>query len=79
MPRYYFDVHNGSGQVRDIEGTEFPDETSARREAARTVSAMAIDQAIADRSGEIVLQVFDGHRKTVCEVVLTYRTPNGHG
>ena len=42
MPRYFFDVHDGTSSV-DKEGTFCRDVASARREALRTAGAMLSD------------------------------------
>ena len=39
MPRYYFDVFDGSGLVRDLEGMDFEDMDAAVAEARRALRA----------------------------------------
>jgi hypothetical protein len=42
LPRYFFHVHDGV-DIRDLEGTEFPDITAARKEAI-IAAGMAITE-----------------------------------
>ncbi|MBW8813452.1 MAG: hypothetical protein JF588_08505 [Caulobacterales bacterium] len=44
MPRFFFDVHDGSSSIDD-DGTELPDEAAARRAAAELAGRMLADEA----------------------------------
>jgi len=44
MPRYFFDVQDGTGVFIDQLGTELPDDTTARAEASAALASMAKDQ-----------------------------------
>jgi hypothetical protein len=43
MPRFFFDVHDGTELVEDSEGSVLDDGEAARREARRTLGEMARD------------------------------------
>jgi hypothetical protein len=44
MPRFFFDVHDGT-HIRDEEGVELPDLDAARKQVWNTLPAMAADRA----------------------------------
>ncbi|GEC55983.1 hypothetical protein ABIF38_001739 [Bradyrhizobium japonicum] len=46
MPRYYFDLKDGSGTAVDEEGIDLRDVDAAQSEAAQSLGAMARDAAI---------------------------------
>lgn len=48
-PRYYFDVENGHGLVRDEEGREFAHLEVARAEALRGVRSLIAEDVLAGR------------------------------
>ncbi|MGF6426922.1 MULTISPECIES: DUF6894 family protein [Bradyrhizobium] len=43
MPRYFFDIRDGTGLYQDEEGLDFPDLRTAEAEAARTLGELARD------------------------------------
>ena len=60
MPRYYFDVVDASGLVRDTEGMEFDDMDAAVAEARRALGSMVKD-ALSDGSEHpIEIRIRDG-------------------
>ena len=60
MPTYYFDVFDGSGLVRDLEGMEFEDMDAAVAEARRALGGMVKD-ALSDGSEHpIEIRIRDG-------------------
>ena len=40
MPRYFFDLYNGSGLTRDEEGQELPDQDAARASALNDIRSL---------------------------------------
>jgi len=63
MPRYFFDVRDGEGFVKDDEGLELLDIAEAQIEAAETLADMARDLAVraADPLGHpMAIEVRDG-------------------
>ncbi|MDE3854850.1 DUF6894 family protein [Sinorhizobium meliloti] len=59
MPRYFFDVINGEGPMRDDEGVELPDPDAVRREAAKIVTDLARDEVPKEQAVKIVVNVRD--------------------
>lgn len=61
MPTYYFDVFDGGGLVRDLEGMEFEDMDAAVAEARRALGGMVKD-ALSDGGSEhpIEIRIRDG-------------------
>ena len=69
MPRFFFHVRNGSGEIgHDTEGQELPDLEAARREAVNTNREMLSERLlhggahhrrieIADENGEVLAMV----------------------
>ena len=43
MPRYFFDIDDGTAAMRDTEGSELADPASAQHEAIETLTQMARD------------------------------------
>lgn len=43
MPRYFFDIDDGTAPMRDMEGSELYDVAAAQREAVETLTQMARD------------------------------------
>lgn len=43
MPRYFFDIEDGTTSMRDAEGSELADLRTAQREAAETLVEMGRD------------------------------------
>ena len=43
MHRYFFDIDDGTGAIRDSEGSDHPDLDDAEREAVETLGQMARD------------------------------------
>jgi hypothetical protein len=59
MPRYFFDLINGEGPMRDDEGVELPDSDAVRREAAKIVTDIARDEVPKEQAVKIVVNVRD--------------------
>ena len=59
MPRYFFDVVNGQGPMRDEEGVVLPDPDAVRREVAMIVTDLARDEVPKEQAVKIVVNVRD--------------------
>ncbi|MBW6425237.1 hypothetical protein KX729_27790 [Rhizobium sp. XQZ8] len=59
MPRYFFDIVNGQGPMRDDEGVELLDPETVRKVAARIVSDLARDEMPGEQAVEITVNVRD--------------------
>jgi hypothetical protein len=73
MPRYFFDLVDGSAALPDAEGTELPDIKAAREEASEALLGIARDHVPADgpqRTMSIVVREEGG--RTVLTVSLSY-------
>ena len=57
MPRYYFDIHDGTRESRDEEGSEFSDLQAACDEAVAVLPAIAGNGAFPQADREIVATV----------------------
>ncbi|WP_075291986.1 DUF6894 family protein [Pararhizobium arenae] len=44
MAKYYFDLHNGGGFLKDNDGRELPDKLAAHKEAATILMDVAGDE-----------------------------------
>lgn len=61
--RYYFDLTNGHGLVRDEVGQVIDDQAGLEREVSRILTDVARDELPATRKGEVKVDVRDdsGH------------------
>ncbi|SRR6266849_4202193 len=59
MPRYFFNLNDGRKVIPDLEGTELPDDDSARAHAAQVVRELARNREPTTRSWR--LAVCDAH------------------
>jgi hypothetical protein len=73
VPRYFFDIHDGSALMRDAVGSEWGCDDQIRREAMRTLPAIARDMIPkdGDRQAFTVL-VRDENNLTVYTATLTF-------
>ena len=62
MARYFFDLHNGDGPIRDNEGTELESRAEVLREMARILVDVARDELPAEERTIISLTVRSGER-----------------
>lgn len=65
MPRYYFHIHNGLGDVEDKEGRELADLDAAQAEAvvgARSLIASEVLEGRLDLNGFIEVTSGQGHQ-----------------
>jgi len=59
MPRYFFDVINGEGPMRDDEGVELADLDAVRSEVAKIVTDLARDEVPKEQAVDIVVNARD--------------------
>ena len=71
MPRFFFDVVNRVGLVRDPEGAELPDEQAARSHALDSIRSMVSDEG---RMGVIDLR---GRIDVRCDAGLAFSVAFG--
>ena len=72
MPRFFLNIHNGLGLVRDEEGTDVPDVEAARRKAiegVRSILSEEIKSGSIDLAGRI--EIADGDGRVVAEILFT--------
>jgi hypothetical protein len=68
MPRFYFDVREGSTFLVDESGIEFPSLDEAEQEAIRGVVSMGKDQLPRGDTREVTVEVRDETGKRVLTV-----------
>lgn len=75
MPKYYFDVYDGTEAAPDQIGTELGNDRSARQEATRTLSEIAA-QELPNKGpfGHYRIIVRDADRKVLFQVELEFKT-----
>ena len=59
MPRYFFDVYEGTKLVRDTEGVELPSLQAAKQQAHASLSDMLRDAAYEERGTDFRVSVRD--------------------
>ena len=66
MPRFYFDTHDGSTLVRDVEGHELADMNAARNLAMDVLPDMARDQKTDDNDRrDFIVDVRDDDHRVI--------------
>jgi hypothetical protein len=68
VPRFYFDVREGTSFAPDEEGLEFDSLNAAGREAATTAAEIGRDRRPKDDSREVTVEVRNEHRQRVLTV-----------
>ena len=71
MPRFYFEVREGSRFVPDDEGMEFPDIDAAEREAAEAAAGIGRDRLPKGDAREITIEVLNEHRQRIITVTVS--------
>ncbi len=71
MPRFYFDVREGSRFIPDEEGINLPDLDAAAKEAAITAAEMGRDRLPRGDARDISVEVRNEHRQRVLTVRVT--------
>jgi Domain of unknown function (DUF6894) len=78
MPRFFFDVREGTRFAPDDEGLEFPDLDAAEREAAEAVAAIGRDRLPKGEAREIVIEVRNEHGQRVLTVTVSMHVERVH-
>jgi hypothetical protein len=60
MPRYYFNLNDGRKIIPDLEGTELPDDDSARAHAAQVARELARNREEETRSWRLAVRDAEG-------------------
>lgn len=68
MPRFYFDVREGSRFVTDDDGLEFPDLNAAEQEAAEAAAELGRDRLPQSDAREVTIEVRNEHSQRVLTV-----------
>ncbi len=71
MPRFYFDIREGTRFVPDEEGLEFESLDAAEREAARTAAEIGRDRLPKSDARDITVELKNEHRQRVLTVTIT--------
>lgn len=74
MPRYYFDVHNGDGLIRDEHGLELSSRARIMTETSRILFDIARDEFPGRDRGDISITVRDEGDRNICMTHLTFQT-----
>lgn len=73
MARYFFDLHNGDGFTKDLNGRDLPDMDAVRKEVAIIVTDVADDELNGTDPFKAKVTVRDEGGATVFEGVLSYQ------
>jgi hypothetical protein len=68
MPRFYFDMREGTRFVPDEEGLEFDSREAAEREAAAAAAEIGRDRLPKSDNREVTVEVRNEHRQRVLTV-----------
>jgi hypothetical protein len=71
MPRFYFDVREGTRFVSDEGGIEFDSLDAAEHHAAQTAAETGHDQLPSSDASEIIVQVRNEHKQWVVTVTVS--------
>ena len=71
MPRFYFDVREGSRFVPDDDGLDFPDRGAAEHEAAVAAAEIGRDRLPKGIAREVMVEVRNEHYQRVATVTVT--------
>ncbi len=74
MARYYFDLFNGSGPVRDDQGQEMPTREGISREVSRILADIAREELPDRGNGAITIEVRDERGRPVLTGSLSFQT-----
>ena len=73
MPRYYFDILNGTDSVHDDEGTEFDSLDAAVHAATRSAAEIGTNRLAKGDTSDVVIQVRDEQNQQVCTVTASMK------
>lgn len=71
MPRFYFDVREGSSFFDDEDGCEFPSLDEAEQEAIKAVVSLGRDRLPRGDTRDVTVEVRDENQKRVLTVGVT--------
>lgn len=74
MSRYYFDLHNGDGPLKDEEGLELETRESVNRQVARILADLARDEMPTHDRAVISLKVRNEAGQVVSFASLTFQS-----
>jgi hypothetical protein len=74
MPKYFFDVVNGEGWIRDDEGIELPNSDAMRAEVARIAIDVAKDEIADQNAMAVTVNVRDDTDSRVFSGRLSFKT-----
>ena len=72
MSRYYFDLHNGDGPLRDEIGLDLPSRDRVAAEASRILSDIARDEIPTHERGVISVKVRDADGQPIILTSLSF-------
>lgn len=75
MPRFFFDLFDKHGLVRDEEGMDFPSMDEAVAEARRTLAGMVKDALLQGEESPIEIRIRDGQGPVVLSVTMRSLRP----
>ncbi|KFG69669.1 hypothetical protein [Microvirga sp. BSC39] len=68
MPRFYFDIHHGTGLVPDDDGSEFASVDAAIQGAITSAGEIGRNLLAKGQTSGIVVRVRDQHDQRVCTI-----------
>jgi hypothetical protein len=78
MPRFYFDVREGSLFVEDEGGMEFPNLDKAEQEAIQAVVSIGKDRLPRGDTRDVTVEVRDENQQRVLTVTVVLTTDRVH-
>ena len=73
MPRYFFDIHEGSRLISDPSGTELADLAQAKIEATQTLAEISRESIPASPQNRLEISVRDEQGRPVLRLELTFK------
>jgi hypothetical protein len=78
LPRFYFDVREGTRFAPDDDGLEFPDLDAAEREAAEAAAGIGRDLLPKSDVREVTIEVRNEHRQRLLTVTVSMHLERVH-